>query len=89
MATPLHSPRFNGGAGRGCCIDLSILTCLFLLTETWLQGNISDNSKIKEMMPCTHDSYRLPRKDKTGGGVGVFVSKAFTNVSIKNEIAFE
>ena len=62
---------------------------LCLLTETWLQGNISDNSKIKEMTPCTHDFYHVPRKDKIGGGVGVLVSKTFTNVSIKNEITFE
>ena len=24
---------------------------VFLLTETWLQGNISDSSRIKEMKP--------------------------------------
>ena len=62
---------------------------LCLLTETWLQGNISDNSKIMEMTPCTHNFYHIPRKDKTGGGVGVFVSKTFTKVSIKNEMIFE
>ena len=28
---------------------------VFLLTETWLQGNISDSSRIKEMKPCTHN----------------------------------
>ena len=62
---------------------------VFLLTETWLQGNISDSSRIKEMKPCTHNFYHIPRKNKIGGGVGAFVSKSFTSVTIKDELMFE
>ena len=62
---------------------------LFLLTETWLQGNISDSSRIKEMTPRTHNFYHIPRKGRIGGGVGVFVSKTFSRVTVKNNIVFE
>ena len=66
-------------------LDLDVL----LLSETWLQGNISDSSRIKELKPCTHNFYHIPRKNKVGGGVGAVVSKSFSSVSIKNEVSFE
>ena len=48
-----------------------------ILTETWLQKNISDSSKIKELTPKTHCFHHMPREGKKGGGVGVVVSKSF------------
>ena len=72
---------------RNLINELNLDMCL--LTETWLQGNISDNSKIKEMTPRTHGFYHVPRKEKIGGGVGAFVSKTFSKVSIKNDMIFE
>ena len=62
---------------------------VFLLSETWLQGNVSDSSRINEMKPCTHNFYHIPRGDKRGGGVGAFVSKNFSKITIKNERMFE
>ena len=62
---------------------------LLLMAETWLQGNISDSSRIKEMIPSTHNFYHIPRKNKIGGGVGAVVSKKFSRVTIKNEVIFE
>ena len=62
---------------------------LLLMAETWLQGNISDSSRIKEMIPSTHNFYHIPRKNKIGGGVGAVVSKKFSRVKIKNEVIFE
>ena len=66
-------------------LELDVL----LLSETWLQGNISDSSRIKEMKPCTHNFYHIPRKNRGGGGVGAVVSKSFSSVTIKNELVFE
>ena len=34
---------------------------IFMLTETWLWGDVSDSSKIKEMTPKTHTFYHFPR----------------------------
>ena len=33
---------------------------IFMLTETWLWGNVSDSSKIKEMTLKTHTFYHFP-----------------------------
>ena len=46
-----------------------------MLTETWLRNNISDNSKINEMTPITHNFYHVPRINKSGGGVGLLIKK--------------
>ena len=58
-------------------LELDVL----LLSETWLQGNISDSSRIKEMKPSTHNFYHIPRKNKSGGGVGAVISKSFSSVT--------
>ena len=55
-----------------------------MLTETWLSNNVSDSSKIKEMTPLTHRFYHIPRENKNGGGVGLFVKKTYT-VSVLNQ----
>ena len=52
-------------------------------------GNVSNSSKIKEMTPKTHTFYHLPRVAKTGGGVGVFVSKSFSKVTGRNQVIFD
>ena len=54
-----------------------------MLTETWLSDNISDNSKITEMTPKTHAFHHIPRQNRVGGGVGVFLSKSFKKVTVK------
>ena len=61
---------------------------IFMLTETWLWGDVSDSSKIKEMTPKTHTFYHFPRVEKTGGGVGIFVSKSFSRVTVRNQLIF-
>ena len=61
---------------------------IFILTETWLWEDVSDSSKIKEMTSKTHTFYHLPRVEKTGGGVGIFVSKLFSKVTVRNQVIF-
>ena len=61
---------------------------IFMLTETWLWGDVSDSSKIKEMTPKTHTFYHFPRVEKTGGRVGIFVSKSFSRVTVRNQLIF-
>ena len=61
---------------------------IFMLTETWLWGEVSDSSKIKEMTLKTHTFYHFPRVEKTGGGVGIFVSKSFSRVTVRNRLIF-
>ena len=58
--------------------ELNLDICI--LTETWLSDDISDSSKIKEMTPKTHNFYHVPRVNKGGGGVGIFVNKSFTKI---------
>ena len=66
-----------------CLIDdLSLDICI--LTETWLNNNISDSSKIKEMTPISYNFYHIPRENKWGGGVGIFTRKSFTKVQTMN-----
>ena len=49
-----------------------------MLTETWL--NKYDSAKICEMTPVTHTFLHAPRADKRGGGVGIFISNAFSKI---------
>ena len=60
----------------------------FMLTETWLWGDVSDSSKIKEMTPKARTFYHFTRVEKTGGGVGIFVSKSFFKVTVRNQLIF-
>ena len=55
-----------------------------ILTETWLNDNISDKSKINDMTPNTHNLYHMPRKTKIGGGVGMLINKVFKTDIIEN-----
>ena len=41
------------------------------------------------MTPKTHTFYHLPRVEKTGGGVRVFVSKSFSKVTVRNQVIFD
>ena len=65
---------------RELITDYKLDICV--LTETWLQGNLSDASKIKEMTPDTHVFYNAPRKDKRGGGVGVVMTRIFSRITM-------
>ena len=66
--------------------DHNIDICM--LTETWLSNNkVSDCSKINEMTPKSHNFYHVPRENKSGGGVGIFVKKAY-KVTIMNRGVF-
>ena len=58
-----------------------------VLTETWLNGDVTDRPKIKDMTPQSHKYVHKPRKTR-GGGVGVLLSKAFKNVTVNETPAF-
>ena len=60
---------------RNLINDENLDVCM--LTETWLKGDIGDSSKIKELTPKTHNFFHTPRSGKSGGGVGVIVTKSF------------
>ena len=62
---------------------------VLILTETWLSNDISDSSKIKEMIPKSHNFYHIPRENRSGGGVGVLIKKTFTKVKVMNVESFE
>ena len=66
-------------------INLDIL----ILTETWLSHGVQDQSRINDMLPNTHTFHHKPREEKTGGGVGVFLSKQFSNIRIMNRIPYD
>ena len=74
-----------------CIIDeLSLDICI--LTETGLNNNFSDSSKIKEMTPKSHNFYHIPGENKWGGEVGIFTRKSFKKVQtiiIENYNSFE
>ena len=74
-----------------CAIDeLSLDICI--LTETGLNNNFSDSSKIKEMTPKSHNFYHIPGENKWGGEIGIFTRKSFTKVQtiiIENYNSFE
>ena len=53
---------------------------ILMVTETWL--NEYDTAKINEMTPLTHTFVHIPRKDKKGGGVGIFLRKSFKKVRL-------
>ena len=40
------------------------------------------------MTPKTHTFYHFPRVEKTGGGVGIFVSKSVSKVTVRNQLIF-
>ena len=51
---------------------------ILLVTETWLHEH--DYAKIKEMTPDTHVFLHVSRKNRRGGGVGVFIANTLTNI---------
>lgn len=54
---------------------------ILAITETWLSER--DHAKIGEMLPSTHTFLHVPRQDdERGGGVGIFLSKQFTNIKM-------
>ena len=55
---------------------------ILILTETWL-GNNASNSRIAELTPSTHTFHHVPRETGTGGGVGIIVSKCFSNIKME------
>ena len=54
---------------------------VFAITETWLSS--TDILKINELVPNTHKFFHTPRNFGQGGGVGIVLSKAFTNVRVR------
>ena len=70
---------------RNLIVDQNLDICM--MTETWLSGNVSDNSKINEMTPKSHKFFHIPRKNKRGGGVGILVKKIY-KVTIMNQIEY-
>ena len=55
---------------------------LLAVTETWLKEY--ENAKIKEMTPLTHTFLHVPRTDRRGGGVGIFLSNTFKKLRVYN-----
>ena len=51
---------------------------ILVLTETWLSKN--DSAKIREMTPDTHTFLHVPREDRRGGGVGIFISNTLSKI---------
>ena len=51
---------------------------ILVLTETWLTNY--ESAKIREMTPDTHTFLHIPREDKSGGGVGMFISNSFSKI---------
>lgn len=51
---------------------------ILAVTETWLHEY--ESAVIHEMTPCTHTFIHIPRQNSRGGGVGVFLSKAFRKI---------
>ena len=53
---------------------------ILMLTETWLYSY--EMAKITEMTPDTHTFHHVPRDNRKGGGVGIFVSNLFTKIKM-------
>ena len=51
---------------------------ILVLTETWLTNY--DSAKTREMTPDTHMFLHVPRGDRRGGGVGMFISNSFSKI---------
>lgn len=51
---------------------------IFALTETWLSEY--EYAVINEMTPVTHSFLHVPRLNRQGGGVGIFVSNSFKKI---------
>ena len=58
-----------------------------LITETWLKGNISDNSVINELVPSGYCFIHKPRCDRRGGGIAI-VYKAYINIHCRPTITW-
>ena len=61
---------------------------IFVLSETWLYSDDKGNRPIiKKMLPDTHTFHHVPRpqgdSSSAYGGVGIFLSKAFTSIRLK------
>ena len=59
-----------------------------MISETWLSSSIADSSKIKESTPKSHNFFHIPRENQVGGGVGIFISKSYPHVTLKNQHNF-
>ena len=60
------------------------------ITETWLLEY--ESAKINEMTPSTHNFVHRVRRERRGGGIGMFMSKSFSKVKevdIENCTTFE
>ena len=53
---------------------------LLAVSETWLSEY--DNAKIREMTPSTHTFLHNPRKERRGGGVGIFLANSFKKIRL-------
>ena len=69
-----------------CEFIISMKLDVLALTETWLTGDSRDNCSLADIAATlpTHNFFHSPRKDRNGGGVGVYLSKSF-NVKEKKQ----
>ena len=58
------------------CVDNEIN--VLCITETWLQGNITDSPTIVELCANNFVFHHNPRCSRRGGGVGILVDKSFS-----------
>ena len=64
---------------------------ILVLCETWLKIDEKSNATtIRKMLPNTHIFKHIPRpRNIHGGGVGIFLSKVFTEVKVNNTVTYK
>lgn len=84
-----NAQSINKKSGIVCDIVISERLDIFAITETWISGNSHDNNTIAEILNTLKDFQfvDIPRPNRTGGGVGVFLRKGF-KVQEKDRIQF-
>lgn len=50
------------------------------IAETWL--GVNDKAKIHDMTPSTHTFLHVPRANRRGGGVGIFINNEFQQIKL-------
>ena len=74
-----NSRSINSKIPMICDLIISNQIDIFALTETWLYGDDRDSVPIADLLNTlpTHTFHHIPRRSRTGGGVGVCIRKTF------------
>lgn len=80
-----NAHSLNKKSATVCDIIISKRLDILAITESWLSGDYHNNNTIAEILNTLNDFnfHHVPRVNRTGGGVGVFLRKGFT--VLKNE----